>query len=111
MNLTFIYLAPFEARRKKLGLTDEDLEALEKEILANPQAGKVMSGTGGVRKIRFAPPSWHTGKSGAARVVYFLYSAGDAVYVITVFAKNEKDNLSDADKAICRSIAERLKKG
>lgn len=41
-----------------------DLQALERILIANPDAGDVIPGTGGLRKLRFAPPSWHTGKRG-----------------------------------------------
>jgi len=70
MWLTFIQLAPFVVAWRRLGLTDEDLSALEQLIMHRPEAGAVMQGTGGVRKLRFAPPSWHMGKSGATRVCY-----------------------------------------
>ena len=70
MRFSFAQVVVFVARWRKLRLTDEDLQALERQIAADPDAGDVMRGTGGVRKLRFAPPSWNTGKSGAARVCY-----------------------------------------
>jgi len=63
-------LPTFVAKWRGLGLTDDDLRFLEAALMANPDAGPVMRGTGGLRKMRFAPPSWHTGKSGAVRVCY-----------------------------------------
>ena len=56
-----------------------------------------------MRKVRFAPPSWNTGKSGAARVCYAVFASIGTVYLLTLFAKSEKANLSDADKATLRT--------
>lgn len=66
--LNFVELDPFTPAWKRLGLGDEDLRALQISICSWPDHGSVMSGTGGLRKIRFAPESWKTGLSGAARV-------------------------------------------
>jgi len=63
-----------------------------------------MKGTGGLRKVRFAPPSWHTGKSGAARVCYVHVVRADSVGLIAIFAKNEKENLSAEDKAFAAKV-------
>jgi hypothetical protein len=65
MQLTIVQLAAFVSDWKRLGLDDEDLQALENIFRRSPEAGTVIPGTGGFRKVRFAPPSWHTGKSGA----------------------------------------------
>lgn len=103
MTLSFAQVAVFAAKWRTLGLTDEDLQALERLIAADPTAGDVMRGTGGVRKVRFAPPSWHTGKSGAARVCYAAFTRIGTVYLLTVFAKNEKANLTAAERATLRA--------
>src|SRR5688500_11732265 len=52
----------FAADWRRLGLGDEDLRALESAVMQRPERGSVMRGSGGLRKVRFAPPSWHTGK-------------------------------------------------
>jgi hypothetical protein len=64
--------ATFVAEWRAARLDDDDLRALEALLLENPERGPVMSGTGGLRKLRYAPPSWHIGKSGATRVGYLL---------------------------------------
>src|SRR5689334_22995803 len=98
MRKTFIQFEAFAAKWKRLKLTDEDLQALEEQLAENPEAGDVMSGTGGLRKVRFAPPSWHMGKSGATRVCYVHIVRADAVGLMTLFSKSEKPNLSPADR-------------
>ena len=62
-----------------------------------------MAGTGGVRKIRFAPPSWNMGKSGTTRVCYALFVNIDTVYLLTMFGKNQKANLTADEKASIRA--------
>lgn len=102
-------MSGFVAAWRRLGLTDEDLQALERQIMENPGSGKVMSGTGGIRKVRFAPPSMHTGKSGATRVCYAVVF-DDVCYLFTIFAKNEMPNLSAADKAALHSLITDIRK-
>jgi hypothetical protein len=70
MMITFIQLSGFVSEWKRFRLDGEDLRDLERSLLARPDAGAVMAGTGGLRKVRFAPPSRHSGKSGAYRVGY-----------------------------------------
>src|SRR5256885_2304767 len=99
MDLTFIQPAVFASAWKRMKLTDEDLQALEKLIGTRPQLGTVIQGTGGLRKIRFAPPSWRRGKSGATRVCYVSFLLTSECYLLEIFDKREKPNLSAADKA------------
>ncbi|HEY8750532.1 MAG TPA: type II toxin-antitoxin system RelE/ParE family toxin [Tepidisphaeraceae bacterium] len=106
MDLTFIQTPVFIAQAKRLRLTDEDVQALEQLVLEHPEHGDLMRGTGGVRKIRFAPPSWHRGKSGATRACYVLFSEADACYFVSIFAKNEKPNLSRAEMMVLRKWIE-----
>lgn len=68
MKRSFIELPIFKSRWEALGLNEEDLLRLQVELLADPKAGDVMQGTGGVRKMRFAFE--HRGKSGGVRVIY-----------------------------------------
>ena len=68
-----------------------------------------MKGTGGVRKIRFAPPSWQTGKSGAARVCFITLVEVEHCYLLAIFAKNEKANLTAAERNGMRTLVTILK--
>jgi hypothetical protein len=110
MWYSLIYLAPFTTAWKSLKLTDEDMQALEAALLKNLHAGDVMQGTGGLRKVRFAPPSKHTGKSGATRVVYIFLQEGPAIYLFTIFGKSSKENLTAAEKSFYREVVAALKK-
>ena len=109
MRLTLIQLSTFASKWSKLRLTDEDLQSLESMLIENPEAGSVIAGTGGLRKLRFAPPSWHTGKRGATRVIYAFIVEGQAVFLFTLYGKNEQSDLSADEKKRFRQVLERLR--
>jgi hypothetical protein len=92
-----------------VALTDEDLRSLEQMLLARPEAGAVMAATGGARKVRFAPPSRHSGKSGAYRIVHLL-RRGETVLLLSIFAKADQANLTAKQRAQIKSIADALGK-
>ena len=98
MELTFVYLPGFVREWDRHRLTDPDLQSLEQTIAKGPAAGPVMRGTGGLRKIRFAPPSMHQGKSGATRVGFAYFRSNSAIIVVAMFAKNEAANFTAAQR-------------
>lgn len=109
--LDFIQSTTFENQWKSLGLDDEmDLTALELFIMANPTGAPMVEGTGGLRKLRFAPAKWQTGKSGAARVCYVYFEEFGIVYLINVYRKNRKETLSANEKKTIKSIIARIEK-
>lgn len=91
---------------KSLGLTDDDLINLEKELLDDPKVGDVLQGTGGVRKMRFSFP--YRGKSGSARVIYVDFEVYERIYLITVFQKADQVNLSKAERNELKKLVEFL---
>ena len=106
MSRMFIELPSFRLRWKSLGLSDDDLKNLEKELLDNPKVGDVLQGTGGVRKMRFAFP--HRGKSGSVRVIYVDFEVYECIYLITVFQKADQGNLSKAERNDLKKLVEIL---
>lgn len=104
----FVELPQFQKSWKELNLSDSDLKNLQIELLINPKCGQVMRETGGVRKMRFAFE--HQGKSGSARVIYVDVEQKEKLYLITAFAKNEKENLSKEERNEIKSIVTYLKK-
>jgi hypothetical protein len=89
------------------GMDEEERIAVLDLIAANPEAGAVMPGCGGARKLRVRKPG--KGKSGGYRVI--SYYAGDVlpVFLLTVFAKGEKDNLTKAERNALSGLTKRLK--
>ncbi|MDB5356294.1 MAG: hypothetical protein JWN24_2747 [Phycisphaerales bacterium] len=104
MRFTFVHAAGFSKDWKALRLTDEDLSALESAIAKQPDIGPVMKGTSGLRKMRFAPPSLHRGKSGSMRVGYVAFEDLETVYLVLIFPKNAKDNLSAEEREYFRKL-------
>ena len=89
-------LPEFDRKWTEMGLTDKELKALQEELTINPSKGDVMKGTGGLRKIRIAFEG--RGKSGSARVCYVDFAVYERIYLITAYAKDEKDNLSKSER-------------
>ena len=108
MRWTLIQLRGFERSWRSLKLPDEDLQALEAAITRDPDQPPVMRGTGGLRKIRFAPPSRHKGKSGSMRVGYAQFPEASRIYLVTLFLKKDAENLSDADRHAIQSLLSAL---
>lgn len=98
----------FDTQWEKMGLTDEDRRRLENEIANNTQIGAVMRGTGGLRKMRFAFEG--KGKSGSSRVLYVDFVVYERVYLITVYPKSVRENISGAERAIYKKVIEQTKK-
>ena len=106
MEREFIALPSFDAKWTKIGLTDDDRRKLEEALLANPKVGAVLKGTSGARKMRFAFPN--RGKSGSTRIIYVDFEVAQKLYLIHVFAKAEKDNISNAERNELKEIVELL---
>ena len=108
MTRTFIQTDEFIKNWERLGLTDDDLRRLELEIMKNPQVGPVIQGTGKLRKMRFAFES--KGKSGSSRDCNVDFLINETVYLITVYPKSEKDNLSKAERNEIKKFIDILEK-
>jgi len=77
-------------------MSDEERGAFITYIAENPEAGDIMVGTGGVRKVRWGVGS--RGKSGGVRVIYYYHNLQFPLFLLTVFAKNERANISQREK-------------
>ena len=113
--LRIIQTGLFLKKWTRLDLGEDDLLKLEVEILEGPELHPIVKGTGGVRKIRFAPTGTGRGESGSYRVCYAYFSRRGMVFLLTVFGKNERADLSKADQAaiatVIRDIEESIEKG
>ena len=88
-------------------LDDEGYRFLQAHLVENPQAGKVISGTGGIRKLRWRDQRRGKGKRGGLRLIYYYLMEGDQVWLITLYDKDEADDLGiDEKKAYARLVRE-----
>lgn len=106
---TFIQTPSFVDQWNRLDLTDEDLRQLESVLMADPLRGSVIPGTGGLRKLRFAPRSRGQGKRGSTRVCYAYFLLEGQIFLLTIYAKSVVSNLTPAEKANYARILARLK--
>lgn len=107
MNRTFIETSLFTLTWNKLGLSDETLNKVQCAIMQNPEAGDLIQGTSGARKLRIELPN--TGKLGGARVIYVDFITRDIVYLLTVYAKKDKSDLNKSEKDLIYDIVKTIK--
>jgi mRNA-degrading endonuclease RelE of RelBE toxin-antitoxin system len=91
-------------------LSDEDYGRLQGVLIVQPEAGAVIPGTGGLRKLRWRDPGRGKGKRGGIRVIYYWYAEGTLIYMLLAYSKEESDDLTTAQKrALSRMVTEELK--
>ena len=100
---SFIELAPFARAREAYGMDDAELLELQAALLAEPEAGDVIPGSGGCRKVRWRTPGH--GKRGGYRVIYFLRTAAGSIVLVLLYAKNVRDNV---DPELLRKLKARF---
>lgn len=83
-------------RRAERRLSETERQAIIDYLATFPKAGAIMQGTGGIRKLRWSRQS--AGKSGGVRVIYYFHNEQIPLYLLTVFGKVEKTNLSKAER-------------
>ena len=97
---------PMFTRQIKQIATDDELKELQKTRIESPDKGDLIRQTGGLRKIRMATGT--QGKSGSARVIYFL-ATDEVIYLVMAYPKSTKDSLTDAEKADLKKLTKLLK--
>jgi hypothetical protein len=83
-------------------LSDEEYAALQLHLIAQPNSGAVIAGTGGLRKIRWAVAG--KGKRGGTRVIYYHVVAQAQIQMILIYRKGIKDDLTPKEKTVLRKI-------
>ncbi len=87
-------------------LDDDEYRELQNVLLDNPEAGNVIKGGGGIRKLRFGIEG--RGKSGGVRTIYFWKKAADQIFMLLIYPKSKKDTLTDAETEILRGYVKEL---
>lgn len=103
--IEFIETPVFTKQIKQIA-TDDELKDLQIELIAQPEKGDVIQGTGGLRKVRMA--SKGKGKSGGNRVIYFIATV-EVIYLLLAYPKSHKASLSDSEKAALKKLTKLLR--
>ena len=85
-------------------LDDDSYAELQTFLAGHPEAGNVMRGTGGIRKVRWSRRG--QGKRGGVRVIYYWRVSASRIYLLTIFGKSVKDDLGAAERAAWRKVVE-----
>lgn len=103
MKALFIELPAFAKYRTDY-LDDDGFRCLQQSMLKNPEAGDVIEGTGGLRKLRHGDPRRGKGKRGGLRVIYYWWDGGRQFWLFTLYDKDELENLSADEKKLLKSM-------
>jgi hypothetical protein len=106
MKSVFVELPPFSRHRASY-LDDAGFSALQEVLMNNPEAGDVIAGTGGLRKMRFGDERRGKGKRGGLRVIYYVWRPGAQFWLFTLYDKDEMDDLSKDEKKVLKSLLEK----
>ncbi len=87
-------------------LSEDEYLGLQGFLLQYPEAGKIVRGSGGVRKVRWAIAG--KGKSGGVRVIYYFKRQEDEIWLLTIYSKNEVESIS---AHVLRQIAKEIENG
>ncbi|SAL49229.1 Toxin HigB-2 [Caballeronia cordobensis] len=99
MQAIFVELPPFQRHRSDY-LTDDEYRELQLLLLANAEAGDLIKGTGGLRKIRFGDKRRNKGKRGGLRVIHYRWFEGAQFWMFTLYDKDEMSDLSSSERAV-----------
>ena len=85
-------------------MDDEGFRGLQQAMLKNPEAGDVIEGTGGLRKLRHGDPRRSKGKRGGLRVIYYWWDGGRQFWLFTLYDKDETADLSAEEKKVLKAM-------
>jgi len=104
--ITVAETAVFIRQAADLWMDDERADFVD-FIARTPEAGDLIPGGGGLRKVRWSRRG--TGKRGGVRVIYFYYNPGMPLYLLMIYAKSQRDDLSPDARRSVQALVERLK--
>ncbi len=97
---------PVFTRQVTALLDDDDYASLQNKLAQYPDLGDVLQGGGGIRKLRHNLPG--KGKSGGVRVIYYWLRDDGQIYMLLIYPKSKKDNLSPSEIALLREFVKDL---
>lgn len=87
-------------------LTDDEYAGLQKMLMEDPARGDIIKGGGGIRKLRYA--AQEQGKSGGVRAIYYWLREDHQIYMLVIYPKSKKDDLTDKETALLRELVKEL---
>ena len=103
MKAVFVELPAFSRHRADY-LDDEGFQGLQDFLMKSPDAGDLIEGTGGLRKLRHGDPRRGKGKRGGLRVIYYWWDGGPQFWLFTLYDKDEMTDLTPAEKRVLKSM-------
>lgn len=88
-------------------LNDDEYRELQQFLMSHPDAGNIIRGSGGIRKLRWSRPGM--GKSGGVRTIYYWAKSHDQIYMLTIYSKSEKENIDTTTLARISKHLEEMK--
>lgn len=85
-------------------LSEEEYRQFQTDLISNPEAGNIIQGSGGIRKIRWSGSG--RGKRGGSRILYYWFDSHGLLLMLFIFNKNDKDDLSKEQIKTLRTIVE-----
>ena len=86
-------------------MKDEEYQKLQNTLVAYPESGKLIQGSGGLRKIRWGIAS--KGKRGGVRAIYYFANSESQVFMLMVYAKNERSDLTKEQLSLLKKVVQR----
>jgi hypothetical protein len=102
---TLVPIGTFEEKARKL-LGNAGFDDMLEFLARRPRAGRVIQGTGGLRKVRFARPG--TGKRGGARVIYYYHNDTKPILLLLIYPKADQENLTVSQVALLRKHVQNI---
>lgn len=106
MKAVFVELPAFSRHRVDY-LDDEGFRSLQEAMMKNPDAGDVIEGTGGLRKLRHGDPRRGKGKRGGLRVIYYWWDGGRQFWLFTLYDKDELADLSPDERKMLKGMVKK----
>jgi hypothetical protein len=106
MKAIFIESSFFSQYRESL-MDDDSYREFQQFLMNDPDVGDVIKGTGGLRKIRWAANG--KGKRGGSRTIYIYLANNHHFHLLTIYGKNESEDLTEDEKRILKQLAEKVK--
>jgi mRNA-degrading endonuclease RelE of RelBE toxin-antitoxin system len=95
---------PIFTKRLKTLLSDEEYRQLQNSLISDPEAGKIIPHSGGLRKLRWSGSG--RGKRGGSRVIYYWVTKRETILLLLIYAKNVQEDLTTEQLKILRKLVE-----